>query len=357
MTTANPHTAFGRRAARRLLGLLLALVCLGAGARANGESVPSALGLYTPLNETQTAEEEDAVRAVLALLVQDDMTDGEKATVLHDWLVLNCRYNLTFYRDMSYGALVEGQATCRGYARAYVRLAQALGLASEYSFSEELVHAWTLTELDGSYYYIDPTWDDNHYERIGTVSHRHFFFSTEDERSFSHYGGDSSIYAEGGPYEQAPWRSAVTRVIFEGEWAYYLDGEFRLIRCRRDSWETEVLFQSDERWPGFTELSGDPAICSGLVLMRGRLWFNTPSAIVSVDLTGGDLRREFELAEDAEGWICGIDVRRSRLVYSLAEEAGTLQFSVLESGIYAWDAWGCEASLKEVLAAVLSDGR
>lgn len=333
---------------KRLICFLLALLCLSAGAWA--EIPRDALGLYTPLTEAQLAAEEAAAQAVLDLVVQEDMSDGEKATVIHDWLVLNCRYNIRSYRDMSYGALVERQAACRGYSRAYVKLAEMLGLACQYSFSEVLEHAWALVELDGSYYYADPTWDDNHAERIGTVSHRHFLFASADERSFGHYGGDSSLWAEGGIYEMAPWRSAMSRVIFEGDYAYYLDGEFRLIRCRRDNWETQTLYTIEERWPGFYENDGREAVCSGLVFMGGRLWFNTPDAIVSLDPEGEGLRREMELPDGAEGCICGIDVRESKLVYSLSAEPDNLFCSVLDSGIYAWNAWGCEGSLKEVLA-------
>lgn len=312
-------------------------------------SPTDALGLYTPLDEEQVLAEEEAARAVLELLIEEDMTDGEKATVIHDWIVLNCRYNVTLYRDMSYGVLVDHEAICRGYARAYVVLAQMLGLPCEYSFSEALVHAWALVELDGSYYYADPTWDDSHYERIGFVNHRHFFFNSADERQFSHYGGDSDIWAAGGIYEAAPWRAAVSRVIFEGDYCYYLDGDFRLIRCHRQTWETEVLLACEDRWPDFYELDGSPALATGLVLMRGRFWFNTPTAIVSVDMNGGGWREE--LVPDTQGgYVCGIDVREGRLVYTVAESQDTSFCEPVDAGISGWGAWGCEYDMEDFWA-------
>ncbi len=326
------------RGMKRLICFCLAALLLAAPALASNTD---ALGLYTPL----TAEEYDiqaaAVEAVRALLVREDMSQGEIATVLHDWLVLNCEYSVRPHRDMEYGALVEGKAICRGYARGFVMLAEAAGLACEYSFSEELIHAWTLVELDGSYYYVDPTWDDNHHERIGFVNHRHFFFASAEERLFSHYGGDSDIWAEGGIYEMAPWREAVSRVIFDGDWAYYLNGAFQLIRCDRATWATEILFDRADFWPGFREIDGSEAIATGLVFLDGRLWFNTPYAICSVDLTGGDLRREFVPEDRSAGYICGIDVRDGRLVYTQASEQDVSVPVIRDTGIDASGAWGC----------------
>lgn len=328
---------------RRLLCFVLAALCLAAPALA---ATTDALGLYTPLDEAQEQALAEAARAICELVVQEDMTEGETATVLHDWLVLNCRYNVTLYRDMAYGALVQRQAICRGYARAFQYLAEEQGLTCDYSFSVPLQHAWALVELDGSYYYVDPTWDDNHFERIGFVNHRHFFFASAQEELFSHYGGDSSIWAEGGLYEAAPWRGAVSRVIFDGQWCYYIDGDFQLIRCDRDSWETEVIFSCAERWPGFYEIDGREALATGLVLMRGRLWFNTPTAICSVNLEGGGFRQELTPELDG-GWVCGIDVREGRLVYSVAQQQDDGAWELRDAGISAWGAWGCEYDLED----------
>lgn len=323
---------------KRLFCFFMAALLLAAPAWA---SPTDALGLYTPLTAEEYEIQDAVVAEILALLIREDMSQGEMATVLHDWMVLNCTYGVNPYRDMEYGVLIEGEAVCRGYARAYVLLAEALGFPADYSFSEDLVHAWALVELDGSYYYVDPTWDDEHHERIGFVNHRHIFFSSADERLFSHYGGDSEIWAEGGIYETAPWRAAVSRVIFEGDWAYYLDGEFRLIRCRRDNWATEVLFDRADFWPGFREIDGSEALATGLILLDGRLWFNTPYAICSVDLNGGDFRQEFRPESRADGYICGIDVREGKLVYTQSAVQEVLFPEIRDTGIDAAGAWGC----------------
>ena len=321
---------------KRCAALVLILCFLTIPALAGSED---ALGLYTELTEEQAAEESAAVAEVLELLVEPDMTDGEIATVLHDWVVLSTRYALTYYRDMSYGALVQHYAICRGYARGYQVLAQAAGLDSVYTFSVPLLHAWVLSELDGSYYCVDPTWDDDHKERIGFVNHRHFFFTTATEQQFTHYGEDTALIAEGGLYELAPWRSAVTRVIFYGDWCYYINTDYELIRCDRQSWETEVLYTLEERWDGYVDANGNEWPSSGLILLHNKLWFNSSTAIYSISLKGNRLKSRLTVTGE-DGLICGIDVRDGTIKYSLATEAQQSDYELLDSGINAESAWG-----------------
>lgn len=311
---------------KRMAALLLAGLLLVSGALAADDD---AIGLYTPLDEAQETELAEAAERILDEILLDDMTDGEKALALHDWLVTHCGYSVTLYRDMAYGALVQGAAICRGYAHGYEYLAQAAGLDSVYTFSVPLLHAWTLTELDGSYYCIDPTWDDNHYERIGFVSHRHCMFSTANEQATSHYGEDTALIAGGGIYETAPWRDAVTQVIFDDDYMYFITRALDLVRCDRESWECETLYTIADSWPGFYEDYDTtlPAPATGLEKIGGRLWFNTPYTILSIRPNGKDVRTALE-TDGAEGFICGIAQRDGKLVWSVSKTVKTLQYDL-----------------------------
>lgn len=316
---------------KRTTAWLLALALLMTAAWAADDD---ALGLYTPLNTAQEAALAQAAEEILDAILLDDMTDGEKALAMHDWLVTHCSYAVTQHRDMAYGALVQGEAICRGYARGYAYLTQCAGFSSVYTFSPELLHAWTLTKLDGSYYCIDPTWDDNHYERIGFVSHRHCMFSTATEREISHYGEDTDLIAEGGVYETAPWREAVTQVIFDGDYMYFITRSLDLVRCDRETWECETLYTIDDAWPGFYEDydSSLPAPATGLEKIGGRLWFNTPYAIVSIRPNGRDARAALQ-TDGAEGYICGVSQRDGKLIWSTAKSVKTLQYTLHEGTV------------------------
>ncbi len=301
---------------RQAVALLLSLALLMGCALAADDD---ALGLYTPLDEAQQTELDTAAGAIVTELLLPDMSDGEKALALHDWLVLHCRYDTGKYRDMAYGAVVEGKAICRGYARGFALLAAQAGLDSVYTFSVALAHAWTLTRLDGHYYGIDPTWDDDHYERIGFVNHRHCMFSDATGRAQNHYGEDTDIKADGGVYEDAPWQEAVTRVIFDGDYMYFIDRALRLVRCERSSWACETLYTIDAVWPDFFEdYDGSPAPATGLELLDGCFWFNTPDSVISLAMDGSDPCVEY--SADGEGaYLCGLVQRGGKLIVSLSQ--------------------------------------
>ncbi len=140
-----------------------------------------------------------------AACVQDGMTDLEIALALHDYLVLNCGYNWQVGNNQgapsnlvytAYGALVEGDAVCQGYALAYNALLHRAGIAAKYVSSEDMNHGWSLVQLDGEWYHVDPTWDDPMYSLYeggpgsdypGYVKHENFLLSDVGIEATGHY--------------------------------------------------------------------------------------------------------------------------------------------------------------------------
>lgn len=292
-----------------------------------------------------TDEEMDAAVAAaaaeaMAACVGEDMTDLETLTALHDWMALRCDYGATLRGETAYGALAEGTAVCTGYAAGYAALAEAAGFDGAATYSAELDHAWILATLDGARYFSDVTWDDGKNQKLGLIRHKFFLFDAGNARACGHTGWDSAEYVPGGRLEDAPWAAAVSRVIFDGAYAYYFDESFRLIRCDRDTWQTETLLSLPDRWPDIDPADGvGPEIYSGLVLIRGRLFFNTPDRICFYDIASGQTRTA--LTPDTSGrCVYGVGVREGMLCYSLAESESAIEYDVIPTGISARSAWG-----------------
>ncbi len=95
-----------------------------------------------------------------------DGTDYEKLLYLHDWLVLNCDYSTEAMSPFSaYGALIEGRATCQGYADAMHLLLAGAGFETVFitgiGDDTSVTHKWNYVKTsDGKWYVIDPTWGD-----------------------------------------------------------------------------------------------------------------------------------------------------------------------------------------------------
>ena len=78
--------------------------------------------------------------------------------------VLNLRYdedNETKYQHDLTGVVLDGLAVCDGYAGTFYYMANAVGLNALFedgiTNSNRIRHAWNLVQIDGTYYYVDPT--------------------------------------------------------------------------------------------------------------------------------------------------------------------------------------------------------
>lgn len=121
-----------------------------------------------PDTETKAKELYAVVKQIMETQISDGMTDFEKEVALHDYLVKNCRYSedtnqpaeSDIYR--AYGALVNGDAVCNGYAEALQLLFMCAGIDSEFVIgtANGIDHAWNLVKLDGKWYHLDATWND-----------------------------------------------------------------------------------------------------------------------------------------------------------------------------------------------------
>ena len=69
--------------------------------------------------------------------------------------------NETKYQHDLTGAVLDGLAVCDGYAGTFYYMANAVGLNALFedgiTNSNRIRHAWNLVEIDGTYYYVDPT--------------------------------------------------------------------------------------------------------------------------------------------------------------------------------------------------------
>ncbi len=63
----------------------------------------------------------------------------------------------------TYGALVNGSAVCEGYAHTMCLLLNKVGIDAYYAngYGESDAHMWNTVNIDGNWYHLDATWDDN----------------------------------------------------------------------------------------------------------------------------------------------------------------------------------------------------
>lgn len=145
---------------------------------------------YSMSKET-AVELEDWIDQEVELIlsgVDSSWSDYEKALYVYNYLTRNVVYDIDTLNDQSpVAALVYHRAVCASYAEAFQYLMLELGIPSTkavgYATGDYSIgHAWVMVQLDGYWYYLDPTWDsweDTDYTHI-------YFCLSADEISKDH---------------------------------------------------------------------------------------------------------------------------------------------------------------------------
>lgn len=101
---------------------------------------------------------------IIKSLNLDGKSDYDKFKAVTNWIVSNVRYdddNETKYQHDLTGAVLDGLAVCDGYAGTFYYMANAVGLNALFEDGigndNRIRHAWNLVQIDGIYYYADPT--------------------------------------------------------------------------------------------------------------------------------------------------------------------------------------------------------
>lgn len=109
----------------------------------------------------------------------------DRELYLHDAFVERCSYadiddaqTDRFRVYTSVGALVDFSAVCEGYSRAMQILLSACGIETYYTsgIGNKALHMWNTVNLDGEWYFLDATWNDND---DAVTSYDHFNLTTQ----------------------------------------------------------------------------------------------------------------------------------------------------------------------------------
>lgn len=129
-----------------------------------GTSGSAKITLEVDYRETalQSAYVRERVQAILKQLIKPGMNAHEKIKAIHDYVVLNLKYDTDLQKYTAYEGLRTGEAVCQGYSLLTYELLKGAGVENlivEGTAGGQL-HAWNLVQLDGRWYHLDTTWDD-----------------------------------------------------------------------------------------------------------------------------------------------------------------------------------------------------
>lgn len=170
-------------------------------------------------------------------LVNDSMSQAQKALVIHDYIVSHSEYDLTYSRYSCSDIFMNGTGVCNSYSMAYMYILNSLGIECHYTSSSSMNHAWNIVKIDGKNYHVDCTWDDPINDRFGLARHKYFLLSDSAISNRNHYGWDADgRTCTSDIYDDAFWKEVDSPIVFLNNNYYYV---------KRDALYDEFLIKRD----------------------------------------------------------------------------------------------------------------
>ena len=222
------------------------------------------------------------------IIGNNNLSDVEKALLIHDRLAVHCEYDVSNVPDESYtmyGALVKGVSVCQGYAEAYYYLLEKVGIENRLCSSLALYHVWNIITINGKEYHVDVTWDDPIYDKTGQVLHTNFLRSSNGMYETGHDSDDYDTSPTATTYDNYFWQDSETEFQVIGNEIYYIDNNVGAIKKYSD--ESTIVDCSDI-WYASTNGSYWKGNYSRLSSDGTNLYYNTAKDVYKYNVSTGE---------------------------------------------------------------------
>ncbi len=254
------------------------------------------------INQNRTLIDEEVNKILDS--VDPDMSDAEKALVVHDWFVLHYAYDTpaslegepTVAHRID-GLFIDKKAVCQGYALGYIYVLEKLGIESIYVPSNALGHAWNMVKIEDAWYHVDVTWDDpteDGGDLPGNVSHENFLLSDADLIASGHKVGDGmqnsnaiwdSPYTASKTYEGF-WRDINGAIGYKNNVWYYMRGDS--IYNYSEETETLILINQGKWYTDETKQTYYADKFFNIGVFKDKIYYNTADEIRCVQFDGSN---------------------------------------------------------------------
>lgn len=302
--------------------------------------------------------------AYVMSLIDDNMTDYEKAYIFAQYCQEGNIYSPSSNDQTAEGVLVDHKAVCAGFASAFRLLCTTAGIPCETIISTKANHEWCLCYLDGEWTYVDVTrTPSGEYQpqifsgKLFQTRHQLDFVTVKDENGsifgttgdmaiengweilesyfddayYNHFGLNDNYIPVGVEDEgEFNFSSSCSRVYYDENYKYYEE---------RETLDTISKVYKENRTTGEKTKLAD-ALCfdyatTGLVKDNNKIYYiGTDGSIYSMDINGNNQVKEFTHSGTEN--ISGIFVQDGYIYYALrasetATDAELVQWKKLET--------------------------
>lgn len=240
--------------------------------------------------------------AEIAAGVDPTWGDFDKALYLHDYFIKNYTYDYTYTIRDAYTFFTEKTGVCQAYMLALIAAGNAVGLEVLPVTSNEMLHAWNLVKVEGSWYHVDLTWDDSS-ANPAAVSYRYFLQSDaglvriDEGEENPHRAWNAAVAAGDTTYDSATYRGAMAAIVkYMGTYYCVLSVESEqkwvhgAIYAGTDVTKLTPLHDITAEWMASAS-SYYTACYSGICYYNGELLYNTANTLRAYHIETGEDRQ------------------------------------------------------------------
>ncbi|MBE6541456.1 MAG: hypothetical protein E7672_03310 [Ruminococcaceae bacterium] len=270
--------------------------------------------------------------AYIVSLVDDELSDAEKALWIHDYLISSYEYDTDLKNYDAYSLLTQRKGVCQAYALVYVALMRELGIDCIMVTSQAMNHGWNLVKIDGEWYHVDLVFDDPTPDRLGRVMHENFLLNDEEiaQTPQPHHSWTSPVESRSEKFSDAIWTGVNSRMVnIDGLWYYIDESEGKLVSSTLYGRLKNEVYSFDKKWY-VNNLSGRywVGVFSGVAEYQGQIFVNTSKEIIAITPSTKESSVFLECEEgDA---IYGCSVYKDTLEYYLADSPTGEVYSSIE---------------------------
>mgnify|MGYP002537363797 CR=1 FL=1 len=243
------------------------------------------------IDETQKYfEQVDKKIEYVKNIVNDSMSDEEKALLIHDYFVSNSEYDTTYAKYKACDILMDNIGVCQSYAFAYMYIMNSLGINTYFVPSSSMNHAWNIIQIGDKYYHVDCTFDDPLNEKIGAARHNYLLLSDNAITSLGHNDWNSNgRVCDSDKYSDEYWRVSESPIIIIDNNVYYIYGNAIYKHNKIDESTITLVEFGSWFYSGFFRYGDNLYYNSAKDIHIISLIDNKDSVYYSPDLNGGYL--------------------------------------------------------------------
>ena len=114
------------------------------------------------ITSSKRIEADKKIKSILSEIISPYMNDHEKVKAVHDYIVLNGKYDSTMQYYSDYDLLTQETSVCNGYALLTYNMLNELNIPVRLisGTAKGELHIWNMVKLGDYWFHLDTTWDD-----------------------------------------------------------------------------------------------------------------------------------------------------------------------------------------------------